>query len=259
MKYLFLAFAGVMLLSLPASAQVQCKKALPLYLKNPYKIKAVNGVSSSTARVADYVEFQIMEDVYSQFKADDVSAPTEKDPTAKKDLLPIVLIPKSSSIFGVVLRREHRHFPVIQGHLEVILEPLKTWDGSLVKVSIARHPHLKEETSKQERNNNAPCKLATENCVAGRTNRSVAPVVPAIATAGTGAIAALSKNDTTRAIAATALLSIVAQKDISELISGTDADIMKDEIFDMTITPTDLCPQVKDATPAGKVPPPTIN
>jgi hypothetical protein len=216
MKRFILLATSVFVFGINASGQ-NCS----ILIKNPYKIKAVHGVSSSTARVADYVEFVTMEDIYS-----DQSGPCKGGQ---------VLIPKATPAYGVVTRRKHRHFPFVGGKLEVNLENMKAWDGTQIKVVISRHASLGKGSSK-------PCKNPTENCVAGRRNASVAPIVPAIAGSGSAVIAAVADDTAARVIAAAALFTLASQESIGNLLNGTDAEIAKDEIFDMHIIPPTTIP-----------------
>jgi hypothetical protein len=219
----FLFLSVFVMASVSASAQCRYGGTLmPIMQDRPFKIKAVVGVSSSTARVADYVEFRTMENIYSA-----------TDP-------PKLLFGKDTPIYGVVTRRKHRHFPSVGGQLELELEPLINWDGTRVEIAIARHGPINqkkanEESKKERKSRNKPCKQDRDNCIAGRRNLSVAPVVPAVAATGAGAVAAIAKEEETRFIAATAFFSIA--KELGDLLNGTDAEISKDEIFDMFISP----------------------
>jgi len=202
----------------------------------PFKIKAVVGVSSSTARVADYVEFKTMENIYSATNP------------------PKLLFGKDTPIYGVVTRRKHRHFPFVGGQLELKLEPLVNWDGMRVEIAIARHGPIdtkNQESEKERKRRNKPCKEGGNNCVAGRRNASVAPVVPAVAAAGPGAVAAIAKEEETRFIAATAFFTTA--KELGNVLNGTDAEISKDEIFDMFIEPKPqlICDLPKDKKDGG--------
>lgn len=205
-------------------------------LKNHlFKIKALGGVSSSTARVADYVEFATMDDIYSY------STMTP----------PKIMFKKGTSIYGLVIRRKHRHFPVVGGKLELELQPMLNWDGEPIQLAIARHGPVvtPEKESLKDRGRNDPCRTDRKNCVAGRQNASVAPVVPAIGAAGSGVVAARAKDDATRFIAASALFTILSKDSVGDLLSGTDAQISKDEIFDMTVQSPPICelpPQPKE-------------
>ena len=58
-----------------------------------FKLEAVVGANSGTAREADYVEFKTMEKIYST------------------DNPPRVLFDKGTSIFGLVTHRKKRQFP----------------------------------------------------------------------------------------------------------------------------------------------------
>jgi len=232
MKYLLFLLTFILV---NVTAVAQCKEELTPQ-KHAFKIKAVQGVSSSTARVADYVEFTTMESIYS--------VPVEGESK--------VLIAKGTPVFGIVTRRKHRHFPFVGGKLEVKLEPLINWDGAEISVRIARRGPIYElETKKETKERNKPCKSDGTNCVAGRRNASVAPIVPAIAAAGTAAIASVAGNTETRFIAGAALLTIAAQQGIGDLLNGTDAEISKDEIFDMFVKEASICAPLEDAKPTG--------
>lgn len=192
---------------------------VPILQNHPFKIKAVSGVSSSTARVADYVEFKTMENIYS------ATNPAK------------VLFAKDTSIYGIVTLRKHRHFPFVGGNLELELQPLINWDGTAIQFAIRRYDPVDPKTKsskKDRRGRNEPCKNAKQkgdNCVAGRRDGKVAPVVGSVAAASAAAVGSLAKDDKTRFIAATAFFSIA--KDLGDLLSGTDAEISKDDIFDL--------------------------
>lgn len=205
-------------------------KEVPILLKNPFKINVVTGVSSGTARVADYVEFKTMEKIYS------------------REPYPKVVFDKDTPIYAVVTRRKHRHFPLVRGKLEIALKPLVDWDGHEIEIGIARHgkivlskeesEKLSEQNRKKELDNlnkarNKPCKVERANCVAGRGNAAVAPIVPAFAASSAAAIAAIAEEDETRFIAATAFFSIA--KELGDLLNGTDVVISENEIFDLHI------------------------
>ena len=237
MKYLLLlatlVFAGV-------NTFAQCRYGgtrVPILQNHPFKIKAMSGVSSRTARVADYVEFTTMENIYSI------------------EYYPKVLFAKDTPIYAVVTQRKHRHFPFVGGKLELGLNPLVNWDGGQIEMAIARHgpiDALRTESVRERRARNIPCRDDRENCVAGRRNPSVAPVVTAVAGAGTGTIAAIAGDDKTRFIAATAFFSIA--KEVGDLLNGTDAEINKDEIFDLYIKQTYVCvlPEKEEGSIAPK-------
>lgn len=192
-----------------------------------YKIKAVLGVSSATARVADYVEFKTLENIYV---LEDEVRGENKVKVVK------VLFAKDTPIFGVVTRRKHRHFPFVGGKIEIELEPLQNWDGNLIQLAVYRREPFKESSLKTKEDTkeiNQACKDKRDGCVAGRRNASVAPIVPAVATAASGVVAAVAKDDETRFIAATAFFTIA--KEVGNLLNGTDAEIAKDEVFDMKL------------------------
>lgn len=219
-------------------------KPIPILLKDSFKIKAANSVSSETARVADYVEFKTMEPIYSD------------------DDLPTILFDKDTSIYAVVTRRNHRHFPLVRGKLEIALEPLRTWDNKRIEMAIGRHGKLtetetglltQEETDKRNKGINKPCKVSPYNCVAGRGDAAVSVVVTAIAGASGAAVSSISKDDDTKFIAATSFFSIA--KDLGNLLNGTDVGISKDEIFNLYLNPGSfVCPVPKESK---KDPPPT--
>src|SRR3982751_394872 len=111
----------------PQRDSAQCrngKKPVPILLKDSFKIKAVNGVSSATARIADFVEFKTMEPIYSN------------------EGVPALIFDKDTPIYAVVTRRNHRHFPLVRGKLEIVLEPLLTWDNQRIEMAIERHSKL---------------------------------------------------------------------------------------------------------------------
>ncbi|MCU1267990.1 MAG: hypothetical protein JWM21_4308 [Acidobacteria bacterium] len=194
-------------------------RLLAIRIQNPYKIKAAGTVTSSTARPDDYVEFTTMEDIYS---------------IAEDGCKAQVLIPKGTSLFGFVELRKHRHFPLVDGKLTVRLRPYKAWDGETVDLSISRkNPRRNDCVPGTRKGKN----LATppENCIAGRANANVAALVPAAAAMGTAILAAVAKTTAGKILAATALFTIVAQQNVGDLLNGTDAQINKDEVFDVEI------------------------
>jgi hypothetical protein len=197
-----------------------CAAGTPLTIgtAKAYKIKSVGTVTSSTARPSDYVEFTTMEDVYSE--------PEGPCPAQ-------VMIPKGTSVFGIVVDRKHRHFPFTNGKLTVQLVPYNTWDNQNITLSISRKDPLRNdcEAGKRKAGASAP----QGNCVAGRANANVAAVIPATAAGGTAVLGALSDTPTGRIIAATALFAIISQQNVGDLVNGTDAQIAKDEVFDMKI------------------------
>jgi hypothetical protein len=209
-----------------------------ILLKDSYKIKAMNSVSSETARVADYVEFKTMEPIYSVGP------------------YPAILFEKDTPIYAVVTRRNHRHFPLVRGKLEIALEPLMTWDNRRIEMAIARYGLLKgtetgfrdqKDLDKRNKGINKPCKIdTTTDCVAGRGNAAVSVVVTAIAGASGAAVSAVAKDDDTKFIAATSFFSVA--KDLGNLLNGTDVGIAKDEIFNLTLK--------KDSAAVCKVPKP---
>jgi len=182
-----------------------------------FKIKAVVGVSSKTAREADYVEFKTMEKIYS---ADDS---------------PVVLFDKDTPIYGVVTLRQSRRFPFRRGKLEVELEQLVNWNGDRIDIAISRHGPLARNDRPKQRND--PCKEEEDgpsrrNCVAGRGNAEVGILVPAVAATAGGIVTALADKEETAFIAATAFFSIA--KEVGNLMNGTDVEIAKDEVFNLT-------------------------
>lgn len=251
MKYFLLLS---LLLFASAATMAQCPDGSnPLeILKNdhPFKIQAVNGVTSSTARAADYVEFKTMENIYSKWIPPVPAIPATRSSKETPEIPatpPAVLFAKDTSIFGVVTRRKHRHFPFVGGKLELELEPLITWNRQEIQMGIARHGpiHNKaeaDESDKERKARNNPCKdidPKTHRCVAGRRNASVSPVVAAAAGAGSGVVTAVAGDSKTRFIAATAFFSLA--KDVGDLLNGSDAEIAKEEIFDLYITTPSVC------------------
>ncbi len=196
---------------------------LDIALRNPYKIKLAQTISSSTARVSDFVEFTTLEDIYS----------------VKTDVCPArVLLAKGTSVFGVVTLGKHRHFPFVGGKLEVRLVAIKTWDGDKINVEISRYLppnlHEDEELAKEGRRNS--CEELTVNCVRGRRNTVVAPLVPGTATVtGTAVTAVVARELTTKVILATTFLTLASQPNVGELLNGTDAQLSKDDVYNMEI------------------------
>jgi hypothetical protein len=245
----------------PGQTQVDflpCKlggKPLPILLRKPFKIKAMTLLDSGTARVGDYVEFQTMEAIYT-------SGDTPND---ARENFPEEIFPKSTSIFGVVTARKHRHFPLVRGYVEIALEPLVTWDGREIQMGIRRRgttnltekesqelTRREQETEKEKRRKNIskPCRVERENCVGGRRNAEVAPTVTAVAGAASAGVLSLAKEEETRFIAATGFFTLA--KDLGNLLNGTDAEIAPNEIFDLVIKAgSSFCKIPKPKPPAA--------
>ncbi len=190
----------------------------PIFARNPFKIKLAKTVSSENGRVGDYLEFKTMEPIYSV------------------DDYPQELFPSGTSIFAIVTWRKHRGFPFRGGQLEIALEPLLNWDGGRVEIGIKRHGVVRDDLD-DTRLRSKPCNygLRSENCIAGRRDARVAPVVTAVAGASSVAVGSIADDDKTRFIAATAFFSIA--KELGDLLNGTDAALGENEIFDLYIAP----------------------
>lgn len=232
MKYLFLLFLLVCstLSTLAQTSDLNdgCKQygGKPTYVlkseKRLFKIKTIVGASSEKAREADYVEFTTMEPIYS----------TENPPR--------VLFAKGTSIFGFVTHRKKRRFPLRRGQIELRLEPLINWNGDKIEMAILRHGPFKKHDKAERRND--PCKRTDEpghNCVAGRGNAPVSPVVTAVAGGASGVVAAIAKEEETRFIAATTFFSLA--RELGNVLSGADVEVAKDEIFDLIIETPSVC------------------
>ena len=191
---------------------------VPIWTRNPFKIKAMSTVGSDTARVADYVEFQTMETIYS------------------KEEFPTELFKPGQSIFAVVTRRKHRRFPLRGGKIEIALKPLVNWDGTEIQIGIRRHGSVRPEPN-EAKHRAKPCDTALDpaNCVAGRRNWKVSPVVGTVAGAVAGGVAAFADDDddALKFFAITSFFSMA--KELAELLNGTDAEIKQGEIFDLYI------------------------
>jgi hypothetical protein len=74
---------------------------------------------------------------------------------------------------------------------------------------------------------------------AWRVNAPVAPVVTAIAGGASGVVAAIGKEEETRFIAATTFFSLA--KELGNVLTGTDVEVAKDEIFDLIIETRSVC------------------
>lgn len=209
MKLLVLAFTCLVLSNSQLAAQ-QC--TIQTTAKH-FKIKLARTITSATARESDYVEFTTLEDIYS----------------VPKDDCPVVLVAKETSVFGVVTRRKHRHFPFKKGELEIRLDPLKMWNGFEVPLEIVRHPPIPGKKAPKS------CKGIISNCVAGRKNAVVAPVVPATAASGGAVVAAVAENAATKIIALSGLFTLLSAGEIGEFLNGTDAVVEEGEVFDMKI------------------------
>lgn len=201
----------------PSPTPTPCgKEKFDILIKNPYKIKVEQAVSSSTARRDDYVQFTTLEDVYS---VAELNCPTK------------VLIEKGTSIYGRVVIRKHRHFPLVNGRLEIKLLPIKTWDATLVHVDLRRH--LSDGNNWKDTCKSLKDSRKEGNCIAGRRNAVVAPIVPAIAATGGGAVSLIAEDTTSKVLGATAFFTL-AEK-VGDLLNGTDAALGAGEILDMYI------------------------
>jgi hypothetical protein len=191
---------------------------IDIFTRNRFNIKAQSTVTSETARIADYVEFKTMENIYS----------AEEYPT--------VVFKEGTSIFAVVTWRKHRRFPLRGGKIEIALEPLVGWDGTTVEMGIRRHGRVRPEINEEKRRAD-PCYKALDkkNCVAGRRDPKVAPVVAVVAGSAVAAVGAFAEDKDLRFFAATTLFSMA--KDLADLLNGTDAEIKQNEIFDLYIDP----------------------
>ena len=211
-------------------------------LKSPdrrFKIKSVVGANSGTAREADYVEFKTMEKIYST------------DNPAR------VLFDKDTPIFGFVTHRKKRQFPFRRGQIELRLEPLINWNGERIEMAILRHGPFKTPDKPERRND--PCKKTDRpghNCVAGRGNAPVAPIITSVAGVATGAVAGIAKEEETRFLAATTFFSLA--KELGNVLAGTDVEVAKDEIFDLVIETRSVCafPEKPEAPTVKPGPPP---
>lgn len=189
-----------------------------------FKIKSVVGANSATAREADYVEFKTMEIIYS----------------AEIDKPPKVLFDKDTPIFGYVTHRKKRRVPFKRGQIELRLEPLINWNGDEIQLAILRHGQVRDPDKVERRND--PCKRTKtpeHNCVAGRGNAPVAPIITSIAGVAAGTVAAIAKEEETRFIAATTFFSLA--KELGNVLAGTDVEVAKDEIFDLIIETPSVC------------------
>jgi hypothetical protein len=207
-----LLFAVPILFTLVLAVSGQC----PIDTREPFKIALAQTVSSATARASDYVQFTTLEDIYSTDRVTAACLP--------------VLIPKGTSVFGLVTDRKHRHFPFINGRLEVEPVKLKVWNGDELDITIERHTAVSGHKAPRA------CRGGNTKCIAGRKNGATAPIVAGVAAAGAAAIAAAAGKDTTRIIAATALFTILSQTDVAQILNGTDAELDEKEVFDMRIT-----------------------
>ena len=92
-----------------------------------------------------------------------------------------------------------------------------------------------EETTGQNREMTHVMKserVHQHNCVAGRGNAEVGILVTAVAAGASAAVAALADEEETVLVAATGFFAVA--KDVATLLAGTDVEIAKDEIFDLT-------------------------
>jgi hypothetical protein len=211
MKLLPVLGISLFLFTVNVSAQTTCTIAA----HRLFKIKLERTISSATARESDYVQFTTLEDIYC------VDSDTP-------------VIPKDTIVFGVVTRRKHRHFPFKKGELEVQLEPMRLGKNAVeTKVSILRRTPVPGAKPQQG------CKGVAENCISGRKNGVVAPIVEAVAATGGAIVAGVADAQATRIIALAGLFELVSNGGITELVNGTDSQLEEGEIFDMLI-PTKL-------------------
>ena len=244
MKYFFLA-SIVLLSAYNTLAQTTLRNpdgcwefggrrvAIMKFPERRFKIKAVVGANSATAREADYVEFKTMEKIYS------IESP------------PVVLFDKDTPIFGYVTHRKKRQFPRNHGEIELRLEPLINWNGDRIEMAILRHGPVKSPDKPERRND--PCEYTREpgqNCVAGKGISPVAPIITSIAGVATGTVAAIAKDEETRFIAATTFFSLA--KELGNILAGNDVEVGKDEIFDLVIETASVCAFPKTESPTVK-------
>lgn len=107
-------------------------------------------------------------------------------------------------------------------------------------MAILRHGPF-ESPDKPERRND-PCKKTDRpghNCVAGRGNAPVAPIITSVAGVATGTVAGIAKEEETRFLAATTFFSLA--KELGNVLAGTDVEVAKDEIFDLVIETPSVC------------------
>lgn len=204
-----------------------------------FKIKTIFGANSGTAREADHVEFQTMEKIY--FLGDGNK--------------PKMLFDIKTPIFGFVTHRQKRRFPFKRGQIELELEPLINWNGQRIEMAILRHGPFKVDDKPERRND--PCKKTASpnnNCIAGRGNAPVAPVITAIAGVATGTVAGISGEVETRFIAATAFFSLA--KELGNVLTGTEVEVAAGEIFDLIIQTPTVCVLPEDPSTPTKPPKP---
>lgn len=203
-----------------------------------FKVKASKTVSSKTTRQGDFVGFELAQDVRSSV---DPIRPFQRGR---------IVIQKASPAFGVVLERKHRHFPFVNGKLNVSLGAVTAIDGTLVPVYIDRFkcPECLSCLFRHGKTCDAHCNFAQpisgkrstvcnsdveRQYVSGRADRDVAPVIGAIAAT---ALAFVDKGKDDPTLKAYLLFTLVDQTGIPELLAGTDAEIREGEIFEAYVT-----------------------
>lgn len=205
-----------------------------------FKVKASSTISSANTREGDFVGFEVAEEVRSS--------------VIQSFQRGRVVISKALPAFGVVIKRKHRHFPMVNGKLNVSLGAVRANDGTPVPIFIDRFKcpgclHCLFEKSQKCENvcpwskdpkggqpdlrcgeANPSVYLQYQNpYVSGRADRNVAVVVQALAATALAFVKEGRDNATEKAFI---LFTLANQAGIGELLNGTDAQIQANDVFD---------------------------
>jgi hypothetical protein len=218
----------------PDEALVRCT----IERGDSFKVKASSKISSSTAREGDFVGFVVAQDVRSSI-----------DPNYALYQRGRIIIAKDSLAFGIVLERKHRHFPFVNGKLNISLGAVTASDGTVIPVYIDRFkcPRCLQCLIKEGKSCDAVCSFSpyksdkrsticntdvAPQYVSGRADRNVAPVIQALALT---ALAFVGKRDDP-SVRTIALFTLASQVGIAELLNGTDAEIQAGDVFEAYVT-----------------------
>jgi hypothetical protein len=239
----------------------QLTKIIKLEKGTPIRVKIVDYVSSSKVKIGDYVRFQVIDNVVIPFPGDD----------------PQIVIGKDTLAFGRVVEHKNRRLFFKPGKVGVTLEEIVAADGSLVKVSIARHQntlappeiamldfmpgqHL-SESKREMRHVMCQNRMAKDfvkpggdvPCVEGRAYISnfTAYLPSALLAAVSTTILGVEKDKTARAYAGYSLASAIAsQTGLATIFNGSYSEFAANEVFD-AVTLEDSWIKVKSTKTAA--------
>lgn len=243
-------FALPFLISMTSHAQSagQLTKVVRLPKDTKIRVKIVSNVSSAKAKIGDYVQFKVADDVVLPFEGDDFQ----------------ILVKKDTVAYGRVVEQRNRLLIFRTGKVGVTLEEILTTDGTVVPVSIARHQnmlapydiaslefmagqHLRESEREMEqikcknliakRVQSPDKKKQNVPCIQGRAYLSnlTASLPSAMFAAITGTLLGVEKDKTARDYVAFSLANNLASG-LSTILNGSYSEFFADEVFDVTTT-----------------------